>query len=81
MTRAEWKKLSVEAMTSIQEDPPVLRSCWNCNESHEYLKRSAFVFNCLECGDVFYKGHNLSVLLQQFEDVAEGWVITRKGKR
>jgi hypothetical protein len=33
-----------------------LRSCWNCNPSHEHLKRVAYVIRCFECWLLYYKG-------------------------
>lgn len=43
-----------------------MRSCWNCNVAHEYLRKSETPFHCWDCGHVFYKGVQLS------EDEAEG---------
>lgn len=33
-----------------------LRSCWECNSSHEYLKKADGLFNCFECQRWFMNG-------------------------
>lgn len=38
----------------------VWRSCWNCNSSHEGLKRAKYVINCFECGRWFYLGVDIT---------------------
>ena len=39
----------------------VLRSCWNCNSSHEYLKEyNDIVICCFECGHYFFKGVDIT---------------------
>ena len=38
-----------------------MRSCWNCNPSHEHLKNAEYPFVCFECGNWFYKGFNITV--------------------
>ena len=35
---------------------PVLRSCWECNGAHEYLKNSTTLSVCQECGRNFIHG-------------------------
>ena len=36
------------------------RSCWNCNKAHEYLKKADYPIQCFECGNIFYKGIQLT---------------------
>ena len=51
-----------EARKRAQEDNPTvtMRSCWNCNPSHEHLKNSDCVIMCLECGEFYYLGVKIS---------------------
>lgn len=37
-----------------------MRSCWNCNPTHEHLKEASYPFVCFECGNWFYKGFNIT---------------------
>jgi ElaB/YqjD/DUF883 family membrane-anchored ribosome-binding protein len=51
--------LRKEAIAMIQEDEDnlVMRSCWECNGAHEFLKRvDNFVILCPWCGHYYYKG-------------------------
>lgn len=36
------------------------RSCWNCNGSHEHLKKADFPIDCFECGHIYFKGVRLT---------------------
>jgi len=36
-----------------------LRSCWNCNPAHEYLKNSTLLC-CFDCGHWYYKGLDIT---------------------
>ena len=38
-----------------------MRSCWNCNPSHEHLKEEDYVIICIWCGHYFYKGVDITV--------------------
>jgi ribosomal protein L37AE/L43A len=33
-----------------------LRSCWECNHSHEYLKNANGLFTCVDCGKWYMNG-------------------------
>uniref|UniRef100_A0A6M3XGZ6 Uncharacterized protein n=1 Tax=viral metagenome TaxID=1070528 RepID=A0A6M3XGZ6_9ZZZZ len=39
----------------------IWRSCWNCNPTHEHLKKSNdCVIFCLECGRYYFKGTDIT---------------------
>jgi DNA-directed RNA polymerase subunit RPC12/RpoP len=49
------------AFIAIEQDPSAVeyRSCWNCNGSHEHLKKHELI-KCFECGRLYYKGIDIS---------------------
>jgi len=65
MTPDEKDKL-LERALAAKADVPVLRSCWNCNPAHEYLKNVDYPFLCLwGCGHWFFEGHDLSAIAEK----------------
>lgn len=38
----------------------MLRSCWNCNKAHEYLRDAPYVMLCFECGHAYFLGVKLT---------------------
>jgi len=43
----------------LTKDEPVMRSCWNCNGSHEHLKKTKYLIYCLSCAGSYYRGKQL----------------------
>lgn len=44
-----------------EEKTVVLRSCWNCNAAHEYMRTwDDVVICCFECGHYYFKGQDLT---------------------
>lgn len=41
---------------SIDKNEPVFRSCWVCNQAHEYLKDKNWLGWCFSCGRYFIFG-------------------------
>lgn len=37
-----------------------MRSCWECNPSHEHLKKIGGLFTCIDCGRYYMNGGYLS---------------------
>jgi hypothetical protein len=60
--KQDIEQLRREAKKLLKEDDLNLRirSCWNCNLAHEYLKEADYVINCYQCGDWYYKGVNIT---------------------
>ena len=54
MTLSEYNKRT-------KNDEPALRSCWNCNSAHEYLKKADYIIWCFDCGKMYYKGKRLII--------------------
>ena len=52
------KKLQEEAL--IKKDKLIMRSCWNCNPSHEHLKTCEVPIVCYQCGHYYYKGVDIT---------------------
>lgn len=50
ITREDYEK-------RLENDEPVLRSCWKCNSAHKYLKKSDYLILCFECGRLYLKGN------------------------
>jgi hypothetical protein len=45
------------------------RSCWNCNPSHEHLKKEkGCVILCIECGHYYYSGVDITTVDQGEKD-------------
>lgn len=42
-----WKG---QGFIEMEKGEPVLRSCWECNPAHEYLKKVNWLHYCLGCG-------------------------------
>ena len=42
-----------------EEGEPALRSCWECNPSHEHLKKVDSLFCCFVCGRLWTHGRFL----------------------
>lgn len=63
MEKNELEKLRAEAKKKMGPNGTdfVMRSCWECNPAHEYLKNSKEVIGCYECGHWFYKGVDITV--------------------
>ena len=40
---------------------PIMRSCWNCNPAHKYLKKADYIIWCFECGKLYFKGKLLKI--------------------
>ena len=59
----EIKKLRQQAERIIKKDDSLLimRSCWDCNHSHEHLKdlRNMVIF-CFICGRYYFKGQDIT---------------------
>jgi hypothetical protein len=56
-------KLRKEAKALLKENPDnlAMRSCWNCNGSHEHLKKLDYVIVCaFGCGHYYYKGQDIT---------------------
>jgi uncharacterized Zn finger protein len=46
-----------EIRAEAEGKPLAMRSCWNCNPSHQHLKKETeCVIYCFECGNYFFKG-------------------------
>lgn len=58
----DMKSLREKAKDKIRKDRNnvTFRSCWNCNEAHEHLKKSKLVINCGICGHWYYKGEDIT---------------------
>lgn len=54
-----FKNLAIDYLDAGND--PVLRSCWNCNPSHEHLKNVDYVIYCFACNNYFFKGHLIPV--------------------
>ena len=51
----DLQKLRKEA--KAKRAPLAMRSCWECNPAHAYLKNNQdSVIVCPHCGEYFYKG-------------------------
>ena len=55
-------KMNLEELREeAKKYPVVMRSCWNCNPTHEHLKEyNDVVILCLECGNYYFKGVNIT---------------------
>ena len=50
-----------ELREEAKKYPVIMRSCWNCNSTHEHLKKyNDVVILCLECGNYYFKGVNIT---------------------
>ena len=62
MTEAD--ALAEEVAQLLEKHPELIvhmRSCWECNEAHEWMKTGMKEpFNCPWCGGFYYKGQRLS---------------------
>jgi hypothetical protein len=55
--------LRLEAREILSKDPAgyAIRSCWNCNQAHEHLKKVDYPIYCIMgCGHWFYKGADIT---------------------
>lgn len=43
----------------FEDGEPAFRSCWECNGSHEHLRKSNFLMNCFSCGRFWLLGDYL----------------------
>lgn len=50
-----------EFLKRINQDEPVMRSCWKCNEAHDYLKKADYIIWCIECDKLYFKGKELKI--------------------
>jgi len=42
-----WKG---NGIVKTEKDEPALRSCWECNQAHEHLKKVNWLHYCFHCG-------------------------------
>ena len=54
-----------EYIERCKKGEPALRSCWNCNSAHKYLKKVDYLIYCFECGKVYFKGKRLNKLKEE----------------
>ena len=54
MNKEEYKK-------RCKNGEPIMRSCWNCNPAHKYLKKEDYIIWCYECGKLYFKGKLLKI--------------------
>lgn len=59
MEKEEAIKLADEI---LKKDPLnfTLRSCWDCNRAHEYLKDCPIPLKCFLCGKCYFKGVDIT---------------------
>lgn len=55
---AHRRALRVEIATFVKAHPEgyLLRSCWECNDEHHFLKKHALPLRCIACGHWFLRG-------------------------
>jgi hypothetical protein len=59
MKLAELRKEAKEIVK--KNENLVIRSCWNCNSAHKWMKKDkACVILCYDCGNYYYKGVKVS---------------------
>ena len=60
---SDLEALRAEAAAILKKDNTnfAMRSCWNCNSGHEYLKEADYIIWCFSCGHWFYKGMDITV--------------------
>ncbi len=46
----------------FDEGEPALRSCWECNSAHQYLRETDFLHLCFVCGRYWIFGHYIDEL-------------------
>jgi len=56
MNVSEARKEAMELIKKKGFEAIALRSCWNCNSLHDHLKESECIIRCFVCGNVFFKG-------------------------
>lgn len=68
MSEAEATRRLAEALLMEKPEALALRSCWNCNPTHEYMKQAIdFVISCPWCGNYYFQGVDITV----YEDADE----------
>ena len=60
MNVKEAREKAEEYINKHGEDGFSMRSCWKCNKAHEGLKKADYVISCFVCGQVYYKGVNIT---------------------
>jgi len=66
------EKLSIDMQKSEfafhKEVSTVMRSCWNCNPAHDFMKTwDNVVIDCFGCGRPYYHGHDLWALGKKYK--------------
>jgi len=61
LTVEEARKRAKRWTKAHPDESPVLRSCWNCNGSHEHLKDGKFTMLCIWCGHYYYNGVDITI--------------------
>lgn len=61
MSEEEATRRLAEALLMEKPEALALRSCWNCNPAHEYMKQTTdFVISCPWCGSYFFQGVDIT---------------------
>lgn len=61
LTVEEARKRALEYMNADHEGGPyAMRSCWNCNSSHDYLKKAEYPILCFACGHWYFNGVDIT---------------------
>ena len=55
MTRNKW-------IEHCNLNNVVIRSCWNCNSSHERLKDKDYIIHCIWCNRLYLKGKEIEII-------------------
>ncbi len=56
----ELGTLREAARRKIEKNEWSLRSCWNCNSGHEYMKEWDDPISCFQCGHWYFMGADIT---------------------
>ena len=59
MTVEQARAEAIAILDARDESKIQLRTCWNCNASHEYLKGSSLLIKCFACGCWYFMGFHV----------------------
>jgi hypothetical protein len=61
MSEVERTRRLAENLLTAHPEALALRSCWNCNPAHEYMKRNDdYVISCPWCGNFYFQGVDIT---------------------
>jgi hypothetical protein len=69
MSPEEWAALRAECVAMLRVPGEwEMRSCWKCNEAHDYLRDRQHPIRCIGCGHVMFKGHDMTELSEVYDE-------------